>query len=203
MSLPRLAGAAAVAGALVLSALVPPAAAAEEPPPSGPPLVVDDPGFEPPVLSGDETPAELGLPGPEPLMPPAAGEPPIGIDVDATAVKCKNKSRATIAKTYHRGPAEVYLRCGTKNWGFRHIAAKGRWNAAFDQKISKTVWSGMITTDLPGQRIYEDMRPSCPPKSEFKVITNPDEYNKDWRINPQGIITAYKNNKAVSEPAAC
>lgn len=61
----------------------------------------------------------------------------------------------------------------------------------------------MITTDKPGQRIYEGMRPTCPPKSEVKVITNPDAYSANPRINPRGIITAYKDNKAASEPAAC
>ncbi|MFV0130145.1 hypothetical protein ACLGI4_20975 [Streptomyces sp. HMX112] len=137
-----------------------------------------------------------------PESPSATGATPPET-LAAAAVNCNNKSQAAIAKTYHRGPATVHLRCGTKSWGFRHLVAKGRWNATFDKKINRTVWSGTITTNLPGQRIYDDMRLACPAKSEFKVVTNPGPMGANPAVNPQGIITAYKPTTAAAASSAC
>ncbi|MFT2017528.1 hypothetical protein ACMA1D_17070 [Streptomyces sp. 796.1] len=162
----------------------------------------DDEGTDPPVLSGDETPEELGLTGEEPLLPPAPADTEPSETLAALAVNCKDKSQATIAKTYYRGPGKVYLRCGNKDWGYRHLVARGRWSATFDKKISRTIWSGIITRDMPGERIYEDVRIQCPPTA-FKVVTNPRYYGKNPKIDPQGIITAYKPNKLAEEETLC
>ncbi|MFJ4771022.1 hypothetical protein ACIP88_18225 [Streptomyces uncialis] len=114
-------------------------------------------------------------------------------------------SQSKIARTYYRGPGKVYLRCGTRNWGFRHLVARGRWNATFDKKVSRTVRSGTITSNRPGERIYEDLRLPCPPDSRtsyFKVVTNPVPLGADPSVNPQGIITAYRPAAPAPEPAA-
>ncbi|MFE6398135.1 MULTISPECIES: hypothetical protein [Streptomyces] len=95
-------------------------------------------------------------------------------------------------KKYYRGPVMVPLRCGTKNWGYKHLVDEGRWSGNFDKKINKTVWSGTITVDQPGQVVYERKFAGCPPRTLFKVVTNPGAYSADPRIKPQGVITAYK-----------
>ncbi|MFD8623491.1 hypothetical protein ACFV4E_06265 [Streptomyces hygroscopicus] len=113
-------------------------------------------------------------------------------DVVAASNACTRKSKKHVVKTYYRGPAKVVLRCGTKNWGYRHLVDRGRWSANFSKKIKGAIWSGDIVLDVPGQRIYERRVIQCPPRILFRVVTNPGPYGADPRIKPQGIITAYK-----------
>lgn len=119
-----------------------------------------------------------------------AADPTAAVGTASNA--CTGKPKKHIVTTYYRGPATVVLRCGTRNWGYRHLVAKGRWSANFSKKIKNTIWSGDIVTDVPGQRVYERRVIQCPPRILFKVVTNPDSYGADPRIKPQGIITAYK-----------
>ncbi len=48
---------------------------------------------------------------------------------------------------------------------------------------------------------YERLQPGCPPRGSFRVITNPGVYSGDHRINPQGVITAYKPREGSSAAA--
>ncbi|AEM80145.1 hypothetical protein Strvi_0357 [Streptomyces violaceusniger Tu 4113] len=111
---------------------------------------------------------------------------------------CTGKSKKHVVKTYYRGPATVVLRCGTRNWGYRHLVAHGRWSANFSKKIKNAIWSGDVVIDVPGQRVYERRVIQCPPRILFRVVTNPDPYGADPRIKSQGVITAYKPASLVS-----
>jgi hypothetical protein len=116
-------------------------------------------------------------------------EPAGDVTVAAT---CKGKSKKTIVRKYYRGVrVAAVLRCGTKNWGYRHIRARHGWSKNFDNKIRRTVATGVEETPLPGSKIFERVTNQCPPRVTFKVVTNPLAYGGDKRINPQGIITAY------------
>ncbi|MFG2895212.1 hypothetical protein [Streptomyces sp. NPDC048248] len=100
---------------------------------------------------------------------------------------------------YYRGvKLAAVLRCGTSKWGYRHLVSKGRWSTSFGKKISRTVATGAVDYQGPGQVIYVDRRNQCPPKEVFRVIVNPGPYNVDHRINPQGVITAYRPTNAAS-----
>ncbi|MGW3486540.1 hypothetical protein [Streptomyces sp. NPDC001054] len=123
------------------------------------------------------------------------------ISVQSVASKCKGAAPKTVAVTYYRGPSKVYLRCGTKSYGYKHLVARKRWSTNFSNKIKKTIWSGTIVTNTPGERTYERIVVQCPPSIQFRVVTNPGPYGKDPRINPQGIITAYK--PAAIKAKAC
>ncbi|KUF14730.1 hypothetical protein AT728_29320 [Streptomyces silvensis] len=109
-----------------------------------------------------------------------------------TANACTGKPKKHIVKKCYRGPVMVPLRCGNDRWGYKHLVKSGRWSGSFDKKISQTVWSGTLTSNRPGERIYERKFAGCPPRTLFKVITNPGAYSADRRIKPQGVITAYK-----------
>ncbi|MFD9904056.1 hypothetical protein [Streptomyces sp. NPDC059063] len=141
-----------------------------------------------------------GLSAPLIAVPAVADEAPKSVQASAT---CTGKPKKTIFRKYYRGPVMVPLRCGDKKWGYKHLVARGHWTGGLDSKISRTVWSGTITTDLPGQRIYERLQVQCPPRILFRVVTNPGPYGRDPRINPQGIISAYKPGSARSAAAAC
>lgn len=111
---------------------------------------------------------------------------------------CAHAAQSKVVRTYTRGPkigpkVVVVLRCGSSTWGYRHLTKKGRWSKAFDRKIANTIQSGSITVDMPGARIYDDILKQCPPKSRFKVVTNPGKMGRNPHINPQGIVTAYIN----------
>ncbi|MFF8946684.1 MULTISPECIES: hypothetical protein [unclassified Streptomyces] len=115
---------------------------------------------------------------------------------------CAHAAESKIVRTYTRGPKigpklVVVLRCGSSTWGYRHLTKKGRWSTAFDRKIANTIQSGAITVDLPGQRIFDDVIKQCPPRSRFKVVTNPGKMGRKPHINPQGIVTAYINPNKI------
>ncbi|MFJ2774788.1 hypothetical protein [Streptomyces sp. NPDC087300] len=114
---------------------------------------------------------------------------------------CTGKPAKTIVKKYYRGPTMVPLRCGTNTWGYKHLVKRGRWSSNFGKKISQTVWSGTITVDEPGELTYERKFVGCPPRTLFKVVTNPGPYGRDHRIKPQGVVTAYKPSSLAS--SAC
>lgn len=123
--------------------------------------------------------------------PAAASSGPVtvaGVAADACAGQPKKK----IVKKYYRGPTMVPLRCGTKTWGYKHLVDRGRWSASFSKKIDSTIWSGSIAVNEPGEVTYVKKQPACPPRITFKVVTNPGKYGRDPRINPQGVISAYK-----------
>ena len=110
----------------------------------------------------------------------------------SAAVICKGKSKRTIVRKYYRGVrVGAILRCGTKSWGYRHIRDGHGWSRSYDNKIRRTVASGIEDTPLPGSKTFERVTNQCPPRIIFKVWTNPLAYGGDPRINPQGIITAY------------
>ncbi|MGV9248817.1 hypothetical protein [Streptomyces sp. NPDC003710] len=122
---------------------------------------------------------------------------------------CAHAPESKVVRTYTRGPkigpkVVVVLRCGSSTWGYRHLTKKGRWSTAFDRKIANTIQSGTITVDKPGQRIFDDILKQCPPKSRFKVVTNPGKMGRKPHINPQGIVTAYINpDKIGVAPKKC
>jgi hypothetical protein len=129
----------------------------------------------------------------------ASSGPEIVAGVAANA--CTGKPAKTIVKKYYRGPAVVPLRCGTSTWGYKHLVKRGRWSGNFSKKINTTIWSGTIAVDQPGERTYERKFTGCPPRTLFKVVTNPGPYGRDPRIKPQGVVTAYKPASLAS--AAC
>ncbi|OKJ79418.1 hypothetical protein AMK32_31370 [Streptomyces sp. CB01883] len=119
---------------------------------------------------------------------------------------CAHAPESKVVRTYTRGPRigpklVVVLRCGSSTWGYRHLKKKGRWSTAFDRKIANTVQSGTITVDMPGRRIFDDILKQCPPKSRFKVVTNPGKMGRNPHINPQGIVTAYINPDKIGVAA--
>lgn len=129
---------------------------------------------------------------------PAAATPGPETVAGVAANACAGKPAKTIVKKYHRGPAIVPLRCGTKTWGYKHLVKKGRWSTNFSKKINSTIWSGTIAVDIPGERTYERKQVACPPRVLFKVVTNPGPYGRDHRIKPQGVVTAYKPTSLAS-----
>ncbi len=142
-----------------------------------------------------------GMAAPLVVVPAAAAEEaPEPVHAAAT---CNGQPRKTIFRKYYRGPLMVPLRCGDKNWGYKHLVAKGRWSKPFDKKIGRTIWSGTITAQGPGQRIFERLQPGCPLRSSFKVVTNPGVYSGDHSINPQGVITAFRPRQSSSAAADC
>ncbi|MFF9896625.1 hypothetical protein [Streptomyces longispororuber] len=104
---------------------------------------------------------------------------------------------------YYRGPLMVPLRCGDRKWGYKRLVTRGRWSKPSDKKTGGTIWSGAITANTPGERKFERLQPGCPPRGSFRVITNPGVYSGDHRINPQGVITAYKPREGSSAAVDC
>ncbi|MEV6792068.1 hypothetical protein AB0M87_08740 [Streptomyces sp. NPDC051320] len=108
----------------------------------------------------------------------------------AAANPCKRQNYRKVVFTFYRGPQKVLLRCGTKSWGYNHIAAHGRWNQSFKNKIADTLWKGYQTS--PGVIYRYKPSNTCKPKpvKNFKVVMNSGPYGGGGNVSPQGIITA-------------
>ncbi|WP_157868903.1 hypothetical protein [Streptomyces atriruber] len=145
------------------------------------------------------------------LSAPAANALPQAHDGIAQAAKkkptepCKGKQPSSkIVYTFNRGPAKIPLRCGNKNWGFRHIAARGRWSESFKSKISNTLWKGYEQS--PGVVFRDKPGVGCTPnpKKNFKVVYNSGPLGgKPGGITPQGVITASVQYTAKSAKGPC
>ncbi|MEB8339427.1 hypothetical protein [Streptomyces endophyticus] len=109
----------------------------------------------------------------------------------AAANPCRRDSYRKVAYTFYRGPSKVIMRCGTASWGYKHIAARGRWSGRFKNKISDTLWNGYRAA--PGVVYRYKPSNSCRPRPtrNFKVVYNQGPYGGPGaRVSPQGIITA-------------
>ncbi|QCX80622.1 hypothetical protein C9F11_35195 [Streptomyces sp. YIM 121038] len=128
--------------------------------------------------------------------------------VPATKAKtepCKGKQPSSkIAYTFHRGPSKVPLRCGNSKWGFRHIAAHGRWSKSFKSKISSTLWNGYEVGPGVVLRYKPGVGCTTKPRKNFKVVYNNGPLGgKPGGITPQGIITASVHYTASVAKGPC
>src|SRR4051794_31028779 len=61
---------------------------------------------------------------------------------------CDPHAYTYIVKNYTRGAGVYTMRCGETSWGFRHLVARGRWNATFDSWIALTIAHGADVADV-------------------------------------------------------
>lgn len=111
--------------------------------------------------------------------------------VETRADKCKNQNSKKIAYTFNRGPARIPLRCGTVNWGHKHLVERGRWSTSFKNKINETLWKGYEKS--PGVIFRYKPGTGCSPnpRKNFKVVYNKGPLGgRPGGVTPQGVITA-------------
>lgn len=101
---------------------------------------------------------------------------------------CNGKSEESVVVNYRRGSLVLPLRCGTQTYGFRHVVARGRWNADFDSRIAEAIARGQQSKD---KTIYSIFNADC--LELFRVVVNPGPIGRDG-FRPQGVITAYPLN---------
>jgi hypothetical protein len=109
---------------------------------------------------------------------------------------CSGRAYSFVVKNYTRGAAGLPIRCGSTEWGFRHITA--RWNAAFDANIALTIARGEAVVDYQqdgGSTIYALFDSRC--NELFRVIYNGGAY-LGTGVRPQGVITAYTRRAVIT-----
>lgn len=114
--------------------------------------------------------------------PAASGEVALNsVESNQTAARggvCAGKSKNHVVRKYYRGLYEFRLKCGTKSWGWRHIAH--RWNRHFAKRIGAVLANG---TKFNGgyQKVRYDPK-TCKTTGFRVVIKNPST----------DIVTAYR-----------
>ena len=106
------------------------------------------------------------------------------------------KSNWLIVRTYPSTPPAwpqtVYLRAGSKKWGYDHLVKNGRWNPWFDGMMGVTVaHPNEIKEDPPSTQVRVLKIRNCPKPYNFRVVIQKKGHDTDPNIQ-KGIITAYQ-----------
>lgn len=110
----------------------------------------------------------------------------------APVYSCQAKSEASVVAVYSRNTLAIPLRCGTLNYGFNHLVARGRWSDVFDSDIALTIARGEQSADGTVYAWFDD---NC--TETFRVIVNPGPIGGSG-FRPQGVITAYEVSSPIT-----